>query len=64
MHVFFHRLQRPRSGSQTIIRPFHQKTSIKNPGEKEAKEVMKKIKKLDLSSPQAAAPPELSSTTG
>ena len=47
-----------------LIRPLPPENLYQNPEAKEAKEVMKKIKKLDLSSPQAAAPPELSSTTG
>ena len=48
-----------------LIRPFHQKTSTRTQKQKKAKEVMKKMKKLDLSSSQvASALPELSSTTG
>jgi hypothetical protein len=54
------------SASQTdLFDPSNQKTSTRTQKQKKAKEVMKTLKKLDLSSPQAAsAPPERSSTTG
>ena len=44
----FHRLQRPQSASQADLLTFHQKTSTRTQKQKKAKEVMKKMKKLDL----------------
>jgi hypothetical protein len=70
MHMFFYRMQKNPIGTlDRFIQPFHQKkkkNTIKNPGKKGAEEdVMRKMKKLALSSSQASsAPPELSSTTG